>query len=416
MTDRFDAIIIGAGASGLAAARDLSGAGKSIAVLEARERIGGRIFTLHPADVPLPIELGAEFIHGEAADTFSIVEAGALIAYQLPDDHWWSSGGALRRIANFWSRVQRIRARIPARARDASFAEFLDRQKNLSPADRRLALNFVEGYHASHADRISAASLRSSDEEQEEPAQFRIANGYDALIEWLRAGIDPSRSVLHHGTEVAQVSWRRGSVEAVTKRGETFHARTALITIPIGVWKSAAAIRFDPALRDKERALRKLEVGHVVKIVFSFRERFWDADRNFVHSGDPLVPTWWTTAPVRSSMLTGWSGGHAADRLLATNDVVNRALDSLASVLRVKRKKIDSLLDSARTHDWQSDPFSRGAYSYAGVGGEHAHDAVARPIDGTLFFAGEATSSDQTGTVAGAIATGRRAAKQLLRS
>ncbi|HEY6843385.1 MAG TPA: NAD(P)/FAD-dependent oxidoreductase, partial [Thermoanaerobaculia bacterium] len=313
MPDSFDAIIIGAGAAGLAAARDLSGTGQSVALLEARERIGGRIFTIHSPDAPLPVELGAEFIHGEAHETFTIVEAAALLAYELPDDHWWWSAGKFKRIANFWATMNRIRARIPARARDTSFAEFLERQKNLSSRDRKMALNFVEGYHASHADRISAASLRASDGEQEEPKQFRIGNGYDVLIEWLRAGIDPSRSLLRLGTEVAQVRWRRGRVEVLTKRGDAFHARAAVITIPIGVWKSAQAIRFDPPLADKQRAIRKLEVGHVVKIVFRFRERFWDPERNFLHSDDPYLPTWWTTSPVRSSMLTGWSGGHAAD-------------------------------------------------------------------------------------------------------
>ena len=208
--------------------------------------------------------------------------------------------------------------------------------------------------------------------------------------------------------------WRPGSVEVHTRRGDPLHARAAVITIPIGVWKSPNAIRFDPPLGDKQRALRKLEVGHVVKIVFRFRERFWELEHNFFHSDDPYVPVWWTTAPVRSSMLTGWSGGHAADRLLASGDVVNRALDSLSKVIGVKRKKIDAVLESAHTHDWQSDPFSRGAYSYAAVGGEKAHDTLARQVDATLFFAGEATSSDETGTVSGAIATGKRAARQVM--
>jgi monoamine oxidase len=252
-----------------------------------------------------------------------------------------------------------------------------------------------------------------SDEEEQEPKQHRIANGYDFLIEWLRAGIDPSRSLIRLGTEVTEVRWRRGRVEVLTRRGDAFHGRAAVITIPVGVWKSANAIRFDPPLADKQRALAKVGVGHVVKIVFRFRERFWELECNFVHSDDPYMPTWWTTAPVRSSMLTGWAGGHAADRMLASGDMINRALDSLSKILGVKRRKIDSLLESAHMHDWQADPFSRGAYSYAAVGGEHAHETLARQVAGTLFFAGEATSSDETGTVSGAIATGRRAARQL---
>ena len=414
MAGRVDTIIIGAGAAGLAAARDLSGSRKSIIILEARPRIGGRMFTLHEPNIALPIELGAEFVHGEAEETFKIVEAAALLAYQLPDDHWWSARGPWRQIHDFWTTVAHVRRKIPAHAHDISFAEFLKRQKKIAPRVKRMTLDFVEGYHASHADRISAASLRASDEELEEPKQYRIANGYDALIEWLRAGLDPDKASLHLGDEVTVVRWSRGSVEVTTRRGETYHAHAAIVTIPIGVWKTAGAIRFDPPLREKERALKKLEVGHVVKMIFKFRERFWDPERNFIHSSDPFVPTWWTTSPIRASMLTGWAGGHAADRLLAAKDITDRALQSLASVFQVRRSTIDSKLDSVHFHNWQADPFSRGAYSYAGVGGEHAHDTLARQIDGTLFFAGEATSSDETGTVAGAIATGRRAAKQIL--
>jgi len=417
---RFDVIVIGAGAAGLAAARDLSGARKKVAVLEARQRIGGRIRTQHAADMPLPIELGAEFIHGEAPDTFAIVESAALLAYQLPDDRWWATRGKLRRIEGFWKTLHGVLARIPPRAHDISFADFLKKQRGLSAKTKRLALSFVEGYHASHADRISAASLRQSDEEQEEPKQFRIANGYDALIESLRSGLDPERSVLRLGAEVTKVKWKRGSVEVTTRRDEVFRANAAVITIPLGVWKSPAAIAFDPPLAEKQKAIEKLEVGHVVKVVLRFRERFWERRHepfNFLSSADRFVPTWWTSAPMRTPLLTGWAGGNAADALLAEprETIPDRALESLASALGMRRREVDGFFDSAYFHDWQADPFSRGAYSYTGVGGENAHAGLAKTIAGTLFFAGEATSADETGTVSGAIKTGKTAARLLLR-
>lgn len=188
-----------------------------------------------------------------------------------------------------------------------------------------------------------------------------------------------------------------------------------MITIPIGVWK-ARAIEFDPPLEEKDRAIDQLESGHVVKVAFRFRERFWD-DVNFLHSSDRFMPTWWTWAPFRAPVLTGWAGGHAADALLAEGReaMIDRALDALSRAWQTPRRRLDSLLAGSFTHDWQADPFSRCAYSYAGVGGAGAHDALAKPIRKTLFFAGEATSSDQTGTVAGAIESGQRAAKQVLR-
>jgi monoamine oxidase len=409
--DSFDIIIIGAGAAGLSCARDLSGAGKRVCILEGRDRIGGRIFTRHSADLPLPIELGAEFIHGEAHATFSIVEAAALTAYELPDDHWWSAGGRWAEVKDFWGTIDKVRSRIRAE-HDLSFADFLKKQRSLEPRVREMALGFVEGYHASHADRISALALRTSDEEQEDPGgnkQFRIANGYDALVEWLRAGLDPERTSLRLGTPANEIEWRRGQVVV---NGDT-RAAACVITVPAGVLKSPDGIRFTPDITAKRAALEKIESGHVVKIVFRFRERFWD-DFNFVHSSDPHVPTIWTAAPVRAPILTAWSGGHAADRLLTEANPVERALDSLATTFSMKRAKIRRLLDAAHWHDWQSDRFSRGAYSYAAVGGVRAHAQLAKPMQRTLFFAGEATSGDQTGTVAGAIESGKRAAREVL--
>ena len=123
---------------------------------------------------------------------------------------------------------------------------------------------------------------------------------------------------------VRQVSWSAGEVTVDCLRGkreQTVRASAAIVTVPIGVWKAAreqeGSILFDPALDEKTRAIAKLEVGHVVKIMFRFRERFWEeCDRDeplaFIHSTDRFVPAWWTHTPVRSPILTAWAGGHAA--------------------------------------------------------------------------------------------------------
>ena len=442
---KYDVVIIGAGAAGLSAARALSGS--RICILEARSRVGGRIHSLHVPDLPLPVELGAEFVHGQSPATFSIIDAAALPVAQLPDSHFWSRDGSWELVDDFWEQLDGIRSKIPRRKRDLSFDDFLRGQRGLTPRQRELARSFVEGYHAAHADRISALAQRTADGEQDQDdpggnAQFRLASGQDSIIDWLRAGLDPLHTDLRLGTVVTSVEWREGSVtvecrSASSKTTERIRASALIVTIPIGVWKAPpdqeGAIRFEPALTSKERALSLLEAGHVVKITFRFRERFWDdpaflrkrrrgsLDRglplNFLHSADRFMPTWWTVAPFRAPVLIGWAGGHAADALLAEGPaaLTDRAADALASAWGISRRRLDALLVGTFTHDWQTDPFSRGAYSYAAVGGRDAHAELAKPLRRTLFFAGAATSGDETGTVSGAIESGRRAAREVQR-
>jgi monoamine oxidase len=245
-----------------------------------------------------------------------------------------------------------------------------------------------------------------------EMRQYRLASGYDSLMAWLRAGLSDPRA-LRLGTIVSEIRWKRGEVEVVTDK-ETLRAKAAIITVPLGVLK-AGSIRFAPELKDKQHAIDKLEVGHVMKIVFRFREPFWKKPFNFVHAHDRFMPTWWTSAPARAPLLTGWCGGPAADALAAESDPIDRALDSMARIFGMRRSAIDRLLVNTFTHDWQHDPFSRGAYSYPGVGGIDAHKELAKPVQSTLFFAGEATNGEQTGTVAGAIVSGQRAAAAVRR-
>jgi glycine/D-amino acid oxidase-like deaminating enzyme len=417
VTNLYDVAVIGAGAAGLSAARELSGAGRTVLILEARDRIGGRIHTLHPPGLPLPIELGAEFVHGNVASTFSIVDAAALLACRLPDDHSWLQEGRIEPLGDFWARIDSVRAKIGARKKDLSFSQFVRSLPNLDSRTRELACSFVEGYHAAHADRISTLALGSADEEQdpENIAQFRLPAGYDAVIAWLRAGLHLERADLRLSTAVTSARWSDGKVTLATDRGENFRARAAIVTIPVGVWK-LGTIAFDPPLKTKEAALAKLEAGHVVKITFRFRERWWD-DFNFLHTNDRFIPTWWTTAPFRTPLLTAWAGGHAADALLVegAEAIQERALASMARAFDKPRRHLDRLLAGSWTYDWQADPFSRGAYSYAAVGGANAHAELGRPLRKTLFFAGEATSGNQTGTVAGAIESGQRAAREVLR-
>jgi monoamine oxidase len=180
----------------------------------------------------------------------------------------------------------------------------------------------------------------------------------------------------------------------------------------------AGSITFDPEPVSILRAARSLEVGHVFRVVFQFPEAFW-ADRfpatSFFVSTEKVFPTWWTPYPVITPILTGWSAGPAADPLQGKTKeaIINEALASLSRILA---RDIPTPI-AAHFHDWSGDPFFRGAYSYVPVNASAARRSLARPVKDTLFFAGEATNTEgHGGTVHGAIATGRRAAKQILRA
>jgi len=441
-----DVLIVGAGAAGLAAARDLSHAGLTVTILEARPRVGGRILTLHDPRSPVPLELGAEFIHGASAETLPLAQAAGLAVLELPDTHELAAGGRFKPMGSYWELLDRMNhdlaRRLASRGKDFPVSEYLDSAR-VPLARRGLLRDFVQGFYAAHPDRLSAQSLAveidGGDEQDEiQGKQFRIANGGDALMKWLRDGLDPDRTEVRLSTVAETVQWKRGAVSIVCRGGgdraewPRLTARTALITLPLAVLK-AGVVRFDPALPAKQRALAGLEMGQVFKIVLRFREAFWQRPEflkerraragangsglTFLHAHGVEVPTWWTTLPVRAPVLTGYVGAVAAEQLLAEEPPsrLERSLVALSEVLAVPRRELEEQLDASASHDWRADPFARGAYSYIGVGGNGAPRALGRPVDGTLFFAGEATNGAEIGTVAGALSSGRRAAREVLR-
>lgn len=436
-----DAIVLGAGASGLSAARILSDHDLKVVVLEARERIGGRVFTLHDPSSPVPIELGAEFIHGRPEETFRIVESANLAACDVVGAHLDIESDACARPHDHGEIAPVLKRLDVELSEQWSFARFLRSKlvRGLSKRSLDLARAYVEGLYAAPAEKLAALAVREAERSFGPPGpepSFRVLSGYDRVMEWLRAGIGPAE--LHLRTLVHEVRWRPGSVtvSAISAHGHhlEFHAPKLIVTLPIGVLKARTqdrgAVRFVPALKEKRRALSRLEMGTAVRITVRFRSRFWErlrtrdgkcsfADVSFLHSTDASFPTWWTQLPIRAPLWVGWSGGPSALRLarLEERAILDRALRSLASLLDQPTELIGAQLDGYYVHDWQHDPFARGAYSYIAVGGMSGPDGLAEPIADTLFFAGEATEPPaSSGTVGGALASGRRAARQVLAS
>jgi len=443
-SSKTDVVVIGAGAAGLAAARALDAKGIDVVVVEARERIGGRVLTLRDAGTPVPIELGAEFIHGSAPELDEILDEAQLSSVDISGRRWTVAGSQLRTLDDFWPRLDKVMRRLDTKRRpDRSFAEFLDARPGgrALAAERRLALQFVEGFHGADPSRISERALAdggSPGDDVRERRIGRVIDGYDRVIEALAA---PLGDRIRRSAIVTRVRWAPGNVSVEIRHPDgrarpAVTARAAIVAVPLGVLKAGpgetGAIEFDPELRAKRDALDHLEMASVVRIVLRFSERFWASEwfakqsgredldtMSFLHTSDETFPMWWTSYPLRAPVMVGWHGGPGASALaqLASEEIEGAAVEALSRQLGIAPRKLRSMLEGAWLHDWEHDPFARGVYSYQTVGGLDAPANLGKPLRGTLFFAGEATDVEgRTGTVHGAIATGRRAAQEVQRS
>jgi monoamine oxidase len=434
-TNQYDTLVIGAGAAGLAAAAELAALGQSVLVLEARDRVGGRIWTRPEPGLPIPVELGAEFIHGEPESTLSSMRRFGVAAVDAHGPHWTCGRGRLRLRADEFRQVRdalrRNRGRL--RARDLGFDEFLSRigARQLSRRARALAIMLVEGFDAADPARVSARSIVEEwvGGEALDAPQFRPLGGYGALLAPLAAALEHGRAGVRLNAVVRTVRWRAGGVEAEgVELGEAFRAQAgrAIVTLPIGVLqlgpRAPGAVRFDPPLAEKAGAIGRLASGPVLKAVLRFRNAFWEdandgdcRDAAFFHAPEASFPTFWTALPVRVPMLVAWAGGPKAGRLAGAgrDRIVKEALASLRTIFG-RRFAQRMKLEAVTLHDWQRDPFSRGAYSYVLTDGGKARRTLARPLRDTLYFAGEATDwRGEAATVAGALQSGRDAARAI---
>ena len=434
MANSHDVVIMGAGAAGLAAAAELARSGRSALVLEARDRIGGRCWSLDIPGMPVPVELGAEFIHGRPPATFSLLERTGVAAIDRIGSWWHVERGRLRRTGDVMSELREALRRRRLPTKDVSFEAYLNGAlRRVSAKARAFALRRVEGYDAADPARVSARSIIEEwfgEDDAGADSHFRPLGGYARPLDALARSLAGTGVELRQQAAAAEVHWRRGHVEIAGREGGRpfqVSAARAIITLPLGVLqlprRAEGAVFFAPALAQKEGALRALAPSPVMKVVMRFASAFWDelddgryADAAFLRSLDAPFPSVWTALPVRTPLLVAWAGGPRAERLtgIAPREVMGRAIESVESIFG-KRANVARRLEAAWFHDWQQDPFARGAYSYVTVGGAGARKALSEPLQDTLFFAGEATDfSGEHGTVAGALMSGTRAARQVL--
>lgn len=413
-----DAIVIGGGLAGLAAATRLVDAGRSVTLVEARDRLGGRVWSAPYDD--MAVELGPEWLDGNGALGKLVRESGGHVTE--------SEGEYLERGPSGWkpSRqaevVRRLVKRLLRRSDpDLSLIEALHqsgRGEDLAAA-RQYLLPYVEGFHAADPLRLSSRWLMEVEDNQSADAsEGHTHEGLSRVIDLLAQRLE-GRATVKLSAPVKRVRWRGGHVDLDLEVG-TLSARCAVITVPLGVLQSGD-FEFIPPVAAHATALTQMAMGQVHKLVIAFDHAPWDGripeHTRFLHDAALGFPTWWFPGDDEQPVIVGWVGGPQAEQLsgMDSRRVVGLALDSLARLLELDRKDVEAGVTSVWYHDWNRDPFTRGAYTYVVAGGLGAPDILGRPVENTLFFAGEATCAHgYNATMDGALSSGVRAAEEIL--
>src|SRR5882762_1892895 len=403
-------------------ARELARAGKRVTILEARDRCGGRIYPLPAAEFGYPAEGGAEFVHGVAPVTRSLMREAGLSLSPRGGTRWSVRTGALSPAdpslpdtTRFYQALREVKADLPI----AEFLEthFADRRYDEL---RRSITRTVEGYDAADPRRASTLALRDEWMARDDGEHGRITEGYGALIEYLASECRRHGAAIHLGAAVAAIDGSSGRIAARCHGGATFEADAIILTVPLPL---LSEIALPAAARERVAAAADIGFGNVVKILFRFATRWWAdhggrdlADLSFLLS-DATVPTWWTQHPAGYPVLTGWFAGPKADRVssLTATELIDMGLASLAEIFDLPLDRIRRDLVAVRAINWGNDPFARGAYSYATPKTREAQSVLRKPDGGAIFFSGEALyAGPDMGTVEAALASGQETAQTIL--
>ncbi len=422
-----DVLIAGAGMAGLIAGCVLAEAGKSVLMIEAADRVGGRTHSRYLPDLDEPIELGAEFVHGLPQELLALIDKSGLHLEEVGGSNYCFDGTKLSACPadssdGIFEKMGAFCDQHPDD--DMSFAAFLV-QMPFDEAAKEEALRFVEGFNAADASMISIQALnfqQKAEDVIEGGRAFRIREGYSALADHLFGRFAAAGGKLQFETMITRVVWSDRQVRmAGSCRQDDQHlpsARYAVIALPLGVLQSKH-VDFQPC-PDIFDSLDTLVMGPVLRLTLVFEERFWDTvsrsygDLSFLFAEKTVPGVFWTRTPSRQPSFTAWAGGPSATKMSAES-FAEQSLQTLSRAFAIAKNKLEDLLVSAHLHPWNTDDLAVGAYSYVRAGGLAGSRRLSSPVENTLFFAGEHTDvTGHWGTVHGAVRSGLRAAQQIL--
>ncbi|MBE9585766.1 FAD-dependent oxidoreductase [Mucilaginibacter sp. JRF] len=429
-----DVLVIGAGASGLMAAYNLTRAGKTVTILEARNRIGGRIHTITNELFFQQAELGAEFVHGNLPVTLQLLNEAGIKYEHAGFEMWQYDNGRFTQNGEFIEGWDELIEKLSELTTDMPITEFLDTyfaDERYAPL-RKSAIRFVSGYDTAIPAKASAKALGNEWQNEDDEHQYRLTHGYCGMIKYLADTCKSVGNQIVLGSIVKNIHWEKGRVTATTADGIVYTADKAVIALPLGVLQAKdnaqSAITFTPEIPEQLNAIKQIGFGAIIKVLLEFDHAFWHDDAitklvgaelknmGFLLSSE-AVPTWWTQSPYDTPILTGWLGGPAAfDRKDTSNeDMLQLALTSLSRIFKIAPDILKSKLIAWNIANWTADPFTLGSYAYDTVDSAEARQILFKPIDHTLFFCGEYLyDGPKMGTVEAALSSGKKVARLIV--
>jgi len=415
-------IVIGAGAAGLMAARELGRAGKRVTILEARDRCGGRIAPLPVEEFGYRADGGAEFVHGEAPVTRRLLEEAGLSLGPVNGARWTMRNGAFARDEMPERNTDAFYRVLSELTSDMTVTALLDRY--FAGPDfaslRQSVVRMVMGYDAADPDQASVLALREEWMHPGRSDQGRIVGGYGALIDFLVAECREHGADIRLQAPVSGIETTDAGALVRCADGSSHRGDAAILTVPLPLLQEIA---LPPLMRDKVAAAAQIGFGNVIKLLLRFERRWWTdikaadlSDMLFVLS-DAAVPVWWTQRPTEHAVLTGWLAGPPARELaqLDESQLIETGLASLAQIFGLSLPRLTTELVAARAINWGNDRFARGAYSYATLATRRAQAELASWDGGAILLSGEALYQGRDmGTVEAALSSGVDTARMLL--
>jgi monoamine oxidase len=419
---KHDIIVVGGGAAGLMAAAELLKAENRVIILEANDRLGGRIHTIRDSAFKRPVETGCEFVHGNLPFTVKLLKE-ANIEYKPVRGNMSRVGndGEWKTQDDFTLGWKELIEHMNEVKDDVTVDEFL--QRNFSDEKykplRTSVLRFAEGFDLADTSKASVLALREEWMEEEEE-QYRIPRGNDQLIRYLEKQCLEAKGVIHTSVIVTTINWKQNEVTVVAENGEIYHGNKVIVTVPLGVLQAQPPkISFQPDINEYVNASKRIGFGSVVKVLLQFKEPFWEDKKKNIgfFFADTPVPTWWTQLPSDYSLLTGWAGGPQAWLLEKKDDrtIEQLALQSLSTIFKRSIDELEGLLTASHIANWRNDPFTEGGYSYCTVESVKVQELFGKPIQDTIYFAGEAFyTGPSPGTLEAALASARNVVERLI--